>query len=330
MDHAGKKMLVVGSFASGSDLSRQLASLNIGLYTSTGEVMNGTKPSIPFTKVYISTSGTVPPTSMPLDEPTPWREYITQVPIISHISPPSCSHPRGLIHFNDKPPMEDVDTIIFATGYNFALPFCKATDRPWIDTPLLDGVITADERKEGMERDIGGMKGLGVKHLDELLLFLDNDRSIAFPTLRMSTKSPRGMLLMRAEYQVVPFPLAEVQSRLISLLWAELLPSFPDHPTLPPNPSNPYFTPPPNPPSCITPSQDLNGHNLKPQKKAIRKVVEIRQKLVFGAPYEWTYEEYLMGLMQEAGHDDDCWKVIEGWRRARRADVTLRRNLLGY
>jgi hypothetical protein len=78
----------------------------------------------------------------------------------------------------------EIDIIIFATGYNFALPFCKETDAPWNKTKILDGTIHQVERAGGREGDVGGMKGLGVDSLDELLLFLKDDQSIAFPVLR--------------------------------------------------------------------------------------------------------------------------------------------------
>jgi hypothetical protein len=76
--------------------------------------------------------------------------------------------------------------IIFATGYNNSLPFAKATDEPWKSANVLDEVIREDEREGGDKWEIGGVKGLHMVGLDELLLFLKEDRSIAFPGLRTS------------------------------------------------------------------------------------------------------------------------------------------------
>ena len=95
----------------------------------------------------------------------------------------------GVIIFQeDTEPLRDVDIIIFATGYNFSLPFCKVTDSPWDGTRILDGQVQSVERDGGSETEVGGMKGLGMEGLDPLLLFLDNEpsRTIAFPVLRMS------------------------------------------------------------------------------------------------------------------------------------------------
>ena len=81
-----------------------------------------------------------------------------------------------------------MDTIIFATGYNFSLPFCKITDYPWSDPKfqVLDEVIQVEEREDGREREAGGMKGLSMDKLDEVMLCLEADqrKSIAFPALR--------------------------------------------------------------------------------------------------------------------------------------------------
>lgn len=109
--------------------------------------------------------------------------YIDYRPLISHLEP------DGKIVFEDEGgELSEVDTIIYATGYNFSLPFCKVTDSPWRDMRILDGLIKDGERSGGSEREVGGMKGMGIEGLDPLLLFLENDeeRSIAFPTLRQS------------------------------------------------------------------------------------------------------------------------------------------------
>ena len=114
--------------------------------------------------------------------------YITYRPLISHIDQ------DGGIVFQDEAeaePLRGVDMIIFATGYNFSLPFCKAADKPWNESEsrILDSQIRPGERDGGNESEVGGMKGLGVEGLDPLLLFLENDpsRNIAFPVLRTST-----------------------------------------------------------------------------------------------------------------------------------------------
>jgi hypothetical protein len=167
-------VLVVGSFASGSDLGRQLASLNIDRFKPDGTPLPGVEPG-GYTKVYVSCS--TPPETV-----DPWTPYITYLPLISTISE------NGRIVLEDGKEVEGVDTIICATGYNFSLPFCKITDYPWSDPryQVLDQVITPEERAGGREAEVGGMKGLSMDKLDEVMLFLEADkrRTIAFPTLR--------------------------------------------------------------------------------------------------------------------------------------------------
>lgn len=169
-DYISQKILVVGSFASGSDLARQLASLNIGKYEP-----NSTEEG--YTKVYVSCS--TPPETV-----DPWTPYVTYLPLISHLDS------SGGIVLDNGEMVEGVETIIFATGYNFSLPFCKTIDYPWSDPEyqVLDEIIQSEEREGGRKAEVGGMKGLSMDKLDEVMLFLqaDGGMSIAFPTLRES------------------------------------------------------------------------------------------------------------------------------------------------
>jgi hypothetical protein len=197
-DYISRSILVVGSFASGSDLARQLASLNIGKYDKQGNrlpVPRTDEPDTPqngeegFTKVYVSCSN-------PSETDDPWTPYITYIPLISHLD-------HGDLHFQPSSSSStsspnsakvlrkgEIDTIIFATGYNFSLPFCKVIDSPWDERRILQEVIQQGERKGGREWEVGGMKGLTMEGLDPLMLFLegegDEERSIAFPILRES------------------------------------------------------------------------------------------------------------------------------------------------
>ena len=158
--HAGKTILIVGSFASGSDLSRQIASLNLN-------------PSLPRTKVYVSSSGD---TSYAGREGG-WAEYIEDVPLITGFEGEE-------IVFENGRRVRGVDEVIFATGYWYSLPFCRAPDKPWNGVRVLSDNVGGEKsgEKEGGRRS--GIKGFHMDNLDPLQLFLKNDRSIAFPTLR--------------------------------------------------------------------------------------------------------------------------------------------------
>ncbi|WRT65333.1 uncharacterized protein IL334_002276 [Kwoniella shivajii] len=341
--YKGKTVLVVGSFASGGDISRLLATENIDKYDSqTGIPQHEQISKEDYIKVYVSSSGNTQYSATD----GPWSSYITHLPLISHLSPPKKEKPKGTIHFEasegnesdqdiqiqERPvkTLDNVDIIIFATGYNFSFPFMRKEDKPWTQTRLSEKEVRKGERENGDIWEEGGIKGQGVDGLDELLLFLKGDRSISFPTL---------------SYQNVPFPLAQVQARLTAFLWADLLPTFPDHPDLPPNPTNPYSQQPPSENGDSTIRVDGNGKDVgidPPESTSTstltrkpRKVLQRIRHLVFGAPYEWTYSEYLMDLFREADNNagratEDYWKQIESFRRERREDTGLRKRLLGY
>lgn len=197
-DYTGQKVLVVGSFASGGDISRLLAAYNLGMYTKTDNSANnggtashnGRSIIAPERQIDVHVSCSARSAfSVDTDDPdTPWGKYVTYHPLIDHIS---SSGEDSIIHFEDETALEGVDTIIFATGYNFALPFAKGEDRPWCDSPLFDKRIEEGERELGHAWEKGGLKGLGVKGLDGLMLFMENDRSICFPVMRESSTTSR-------------------------------------------------------------------------------------------------------------------------------------------
>lgn len=120
----------------------------------------------------------------PNDTSTPWGKYVTYHPLIDHIAPLDITD--SIIHFDNGTTLQGVNTIIYASGYNFALPFAKSADLPWCNTPLFDKKIKEGERKNGEKWEEGGLKGSGVNGLDPLMLFLENDSSICFPVLRES------------------------------------------------------------------------------------------------------------------------------------------------
>jgi lysine/ornithine N-monooxygenase len=175
-EYIGKRILVVGAGNSGADIVRHLTSLNLGHYTYEGHKTDD-QVDRPYTTVYNSVTGASRAGYNSGSEP--WAPYIRTVATIDHIEGPS-------IHLKDdaRTILSDLDLIIFATGYNNSLPFAKAEDLPWKSANVLDEVIREEERVGGDKWEVGGVKGLHMVGLDELLLFLNDDRSIAFPGLR--------------------------------------------------------------------------------------------------------------------------------------------------
>lgn len=196
----------MGSYASANDITRLLASANnLPYYLPGGQPRTPSTPGQPrplYTTIYQSGSGApnaqTAPTSPPVstssvsaaassasDGVGTYRDYIEILPMISHFTP---TH----IHFTSRPfsrePLDvsKVDTVIFATGYWNALPFCKAGDAPWSEHRVLERTISEREREGGAQGEVGGLKGTHMDGMDGLLLFLKEDRSIAFPGLRIS------------------------------------------------------------------------------------------------------------------------------------------------
>lgn len=142
--------------------------------------------------------------------------------------------------------------------------------------------------------------------------------------------------MYRTAYQVVPFPLFEIQSHLVSLLWAGKLPHFPDHPTIP---SRTTSEPPPTPPEtrrnsatpkpASTDSSVNSAISKEPREK--RYTEKVRGDYVFGFPYEFHYENYLLSLTAEAdGGKEGGWGEVEPFRWEYRRQKELRFQTIGY
>jgi hypothetical protein len=294
---------------------------------------------LPYTKVYQSTTGTTNKANVE-DPSTAWWPYIHKLPMIHHFEPASDEHPRGRILFKGDPPahvpVDDVDVVIFCTGYNNALPFAKAEDHPWKEHRVLEQSIRAEERQGGDEWEAGGLRGLYMRGLDPMLVFLENDRSIAFVGLREPRSRSPSTELTDPAYSIVPFPFSEVQARLVAYHWSNLI-TLPKLLSPPLNKYNKYFDPitrtTPGLPNGTSPdgvAPDLAGSNEAVAK--VRFSLANRREFVFPHPYEWEYCDYVFDLLRPAERADvpPSWRGVEEWRRAKRGDEGLRKRTLGY
>ncbi|KAJ9105026.1 hypothetical protein QFC19_003657 [Naganishia cerealis] len=388
-DFIGKNVLVVGSFASGSDIARELASLNLpssalpesmtaykvrrpadqepGRSGKHEEQEMGIYPTLDNERkirVYQSSSQTPNMFTSGLaadteDDARPWLRLIEQRPLIDRIETPSQTSnsnqaTASVIYFKDGSSLTGIDVVIFATGYLYYYPFFKNTDYPWNQESdrVLDGVIEdvdVDVEARQGRSDRGGLQGLGMRQMDSLMLFLKNDRSMAMIGLRKCTIAYKRIVLWVGAdlsddtpgiaYQVVPFPLFEIQSHLVALLWADRLPNFPTYPRIPPNPMHEAPPTPPETPGNATAIADLssqrddfsasnNGLTKQLEKRYTEKV---RGAYVFGFPYEFHYENYLLSLTAEAdGGKEGGWGEVEEFRWYWRKQKELRFQTIGY
>ncbi len=159
------------------------------------------------TKVYQSSSGggnafATPPDGKTKLQDEPWWDHIIQKGLISHFDSTSTDLPgkKSKIMFQEGSSIQDVDVIIFATGYLYNLPFLKIQDWPWrepsirpLDKEILEVDVLGNEgspqqmsEKESKKGrgTLGGIQGQGMRNIDELQLFLKKDRSFALLGLR--------------------------------------------------------------------------------------------------------------------------------------------------
>ena len=66
-------------------------------------------------------------------------------------------------------------------------------------------------------------------------------------------------------------------------------------------------------------------------KKDKRHTEKVRGDLVFGFPFEYSYENYVLELTAEAdGGQSNGWGEVENWRFPLRKNKALRSETLGY
>ncbi|OJJ48523.1 hypothetical protein ASPZODRAFT_93270 [Penicilliopsis zonata CBS 506.65] len=150
-----RKVVVVGNSASGVDIAAQIRGV------CKGKLLSSTRSE----------------SSFPLSTPS----NILQVPEIIEFLPPS-KHCRGL-RFKDGRIEEDIDAIVFCTGYLYAYPFLSSLEPP---------VITDGRRTLNVYRQI----------------FYIEHPTLVFPVLPQ---------------RVIPFPLSENQAAVFARVWSSRL-----------------------------------------------------------------------------------------------------------
>ncbi|OZJ05242.1 hypothetical protein BZG36_02294 [Bifiguratus adelaidae] len=126
-----------------------------------------------------------------------WEAKINQVPEIARFVAPTHETPRGAIVLMDGTTLTDVDFVLFGTGYLYTLPF-------------LPQYTSADGH---IKEDTLLTDGMSLLNLYLHLVYMSNP-TMAFVGLPM---------------KIVPLPMAQMQSLLVSKIWAGKaeLPSIP-------------------------------------------------------------------------------------------------------
>ncbi|KAI5479368.1 dimethylaniline monooxygenase (N-oxide forming) [Pseudohyphozyma bogoriensis] len=172
-----KNVLVIGNSSSGYDIVRGLA---LQIYN---RVLDH-DPSV--VGRFVANSIRSPTViAFPFDAPDA-EDYAKLVKIR-----PTITRVEGkTVYFADGSSLDDVDAIIFATGYLFSFPFASPTHEPFASHPLTVPVPYA--------REFGGRR---VHHLDDRQVFYLPDPTLSFLALNIN---------------VIPFPLAQLQARLVA------------------------------------------------------------------------------------------------------------------
>ncbi|GAA5894041.1 hypothetical protein JCM8208_002329, partial [Rhodotorula glutinis] len=189
-----KTVLVIGNSASGYDITRELAS---SIYSR-----RLADPSAPLPRIYQS-ARSPPALGIPWDAPDApeYSKEVRELPPIKRVE-------GRRIEFENGEVVEDVDTVMFATGYYFSFPFLSPSHEPFKSHP-----VTYSPTKSGQRGAPSGAEGgIRMHGLDDRFLFLLADPTMAFLAL---------------PYLTIPFPLAQAQARLAALHFAHspLLPS---------------------------------------------------------------------------------------------------------
>ncbi|GAA5971287.1 hypothetical protein JCM8115_005494 [Rhodotorula mucilaginosa] len=187
-----KTVLVIGNSASGYDITRELAA------SIHARREAGTVPPESLPRIY-QAARSPPALGIPWDAPDA-PEYSKEVGVF----PPIRKIAGREIEFEDGRSVNDVDCIIFATGYYFSFPFLSPESAPFSSHPLTFAPPQPNELANSPPRP-SAKGGLRIHHLDDRMLFYLPDPTLAFLGL---------------PYLVIPFPLAQIQARLAALHFA--------------------------------------------------------------------------------------------------------------
>ena len=225
-----KTVLVVGNSSSGSDIARELS----------GYILRTLPEGAPATKAFIDRCNTQhtnakarvlhsyeqfdkpPPLDYdPRDPASPeWAKRIAVVPKISAVEPAAPgSGGSGRITFEDGTQRDDVDIVIFATGYAYDFPFLDQQLAPFADAPLIPTAsATTRKNSSGSSEGHDGAGGCAyvpphptagwLSHLDDWSLFYAPDASLC---------------VLGAPVRIVPMPFTQVQSRVVAAAWSGML-----------------------------------------------------------------------------------------------------------
>ncbi|PWZ02798.1 FAD/NAD(P)-binding domain-containing protein [Testicularia cyperi] len=372
---ARRTVLVVGNSSSGSDIARELAgyvlrTLPEGQGATEDWVRDCKTGGLRGPSVLHSYEDVNKPPPLDYDPRDPdspdWTRRIQVLPKITRIDPAphapssSSSKSKGVIHFEDGTTRDDVDAIIFGTGYAYDFPYLDQTKAPFDRYPLIPPPPSSPsspdlevQQDTTLRTHLAGTGAEPYKPPSRLAPFLTNldDWSLFY-------RPDPSICVLGAPIRIVPYPITQVQSRVVAAFWAGLLD--------------------PSPGGHGLPRLDTTISTTLPErwcswKEKTRRVGKESSDL--GYPADTAYQNNLLsllptslrvagkdqdlevahdGLSRDAGTDtegdrdgkehganepqlapvsahDEGWQLVPRFRNQRRVDTKrLRRRMLGY
>ncbi|PWN47577.1 FAD/NAD(P)-binding domain-containing protein [Violaceomyces palustris] len=325
----GKTVLVVGNSSSGCDVARELSGYLVREFQGSEEWVRDSKTQPPSTgvKVYHSYEDFESPPPLdydPRDETSPdWCKRIKVVPKISRVEE------DGSILLQGGQVLNDVDSIVWGTGYLYDLPYLDHSKEPFRSYPILPRKMRKPSREKAAGETQAAVaddatrsdSGEGAEHdedeegtashltnLDDWWLFYSADPSL---------------IVLGAPLRIVPFPFTQIQSRFAAAFWSGKVGELGKlDRRIPTNRAERWRS------KRISEEEEEEEEDRKVDGKAL--VDEARCDL--GHPSDTAYmESMLEQLPEELRRRDEGWdRVSEWWNEMRKNNKMLRRDELGY
>ncbi|KDN39238.1 FAD/NAD(P)-binding domain-containing protein [Tilletiaria anomala UBC 951] len=346
-DYKGKNVLVLGNMSSGMDICRELvgnAARVLPAPTAAEPPYAGADGAAHMraaTEAWRNGAGTlahggsVTQSVIDIDAPPPldydprdaaspaWSRLIRVVPRIARID-------AARIYLVDGSVLDQIDVIIFATGFAYDFPFLDQSKPPFCSHPLVPmppprELLTAADAAALRARVHAPFRrqwptAPALANLDDWQLCYRFDGSLA---------------VLGAPVRIVPFPFAQVQARYLAQHWAGRAPPLTKlDPRFPPNDPARWVSPLP-PGGAEAPPDTLMLHDMGTPSDTAYTNGLLRH---FVPPEDVTLPEWDATFTQAsdgkgggAPRGPEGWRLLPTWRQQRRANGTLlRREELGF
>ena len=305
-----QRVLVVGNNSSGCDITRELTGGAVRTFPGSDEWQESAKQDPPTTgvEVFQSYHNLDKPPQMDYDPRDPHSpDWCKRIQVVGPIASVNTD---GTLVLQDGKTLPQIDTIIWATGFLYQVPFTTSSE-PFLSKPLLPAQGTPGVRVAPQVHAASTLQ-----NIDDWFLFYEG--------------AP-GLALLGLPNRIVPFPLTQLQSRVAAYVFLGKMPPLPRvRSNLPP--SNPERWVPQPPSDTARPLwHDLTFGAMSEiaYHDALLALLP-RPESTQRPPGEDAYLAHNNGR-GDGVHPHEAWYQFSQWRRDRRKHgKELRREELGY